>query len=111
MKVKAAIKNELFIEIRTIDLLVVPLQGKPLWGMSLNSLILSLQISSAYFHRSNSLMTLAGFPASTQCPSGKLLVTIVPAPTMVYGPSVTPGRMTAFMAIQQFSPSTMGLPG
>ena len=49
-------------------------------------------------------MIFAGFPAIMQWPSGKLLVTIEPAPTVVCGPSVTPGRITLFIPIQHFSP-------
>lgn len=55
------------------------------------------------------LITLAGFPTTTQ-KSSTSFVTTLPAPTVTPLPIVTPGNTIAFPPNQQSSPTVMGAP-
>lgn len=64
--------------------------------------------ASLLAERSNFLITRAGLPATTH-PSGTSRVTTLPAPTMLWMPIVTPGRMIAPAPIQAPSSIRTGL--
>ena len=49
-----------------------------------------------YFLKLMFLITLQGFPAAKQ-PAGISFVTTLPAPMMLFGPIVTPGKIVTFV--------------